>query len=82
MKNIIFILLTISILSIGCRKVTPCNQSDRCRLTPDAGFCLAAIPKYYYDHTEKKCITFIWGGCNGTVPFNTLEECVACECTE
>jgi Kunitz/Bovine pancreatic trypsin inhibitor domain len=82
MKNKIFILLAISMIAMNCHKMSPCNQSERCHLTPDAGLCLAAIQKYYYDHTDKKCKTFIWGGCGGTVPFNTLQECVACECAE
>ncbi|MBA4146415.1 MAG: proteinase inhibitor I4 serpin, partial [Cytophaga sp.] len=30
---------------------------------------------------EKKCKEFIWGGCGGVVPFETLEECKGgCQC--
>ena len=47
----------------------------RCELKPDTGPCRAAIPKYYFDQKSKECKEFIWGGCNGTVPFNTLNEC-------
>jgi len=62
-----------------CKK--DCFKSDRCELEPDAGLCLAAIPKYYYDKTEKKCKQFIWGGCDGVVPFNTMKECEKqCDC--
>ena len=53
-----------------------------CKLTPDTGPCLAAIPKYYYDQNDKKCKEFTYGGCAGVVPFNTLEECKACECNK
>jgi hypothetical protein len=50
-----------------------------CDLEPDGGLCNAAIPRYYFDKEEQKCKEFIWGGCDGTVPFETLEECRACE---
>ena len=62
-----------------CKK--GCLESDRCKLKPDAGDCRAAIPKYYYDKTEKSCKEFTWGGCGGVVPFDTMEECEKqCEC--
>lgn len=49
-----------------------------CALTPDPGTCEALIPKYYFDAEKGKCREFMWGGCDGVVPFNTLEECEAC----
>lgn len=52
---------------------------DRCELFPDSGPCEAAFPKFYFDQEEQKCKEFLWGGCNGTVPFDTLEECQVCE---
>ena len=51
-----------------------------CELEPDSGPCEAAITKYYYDSSEDKCKEFIYGGCQGTIPFDTLEECIECEC--
>lgn len=58
-----------------------CEPSPRygCQLIPDAGPCDAYIPKYYFDMTAGKCKEFIWGGCEGVVPFNTMEECQQCE---
>lgn len=50
----------------------------KCTLAPDAGDCEAAIPKYYYDQSEQECKEFLWGGCGGVVPFETLEECEEC----
>ncbi len=55
-------------------------NDKRCDLRPDAGDCNAAFPKFYFDQTEKKCKEFIWGGCDGAVPFNTIEECEKCGC--
>lgn len=61
-----------------------CNDRDdiligRCELEPDPGDCEAAIPRYYFDKEEQKCKEFIWGGCGGVVPFETLEDCRDCE---
>ena len=51
-----------------------------CDLVPDSGPCKAYIPRYYFDQNSKKCKEFIWGGCQGTVPFETMSECMnACE---
>ena len=50
-----------------------------CYLEPDSGPCEAAIPKYYYDANDGVCKEFVWGGCGGTVPFDTLSECKECE---
>jgi hypothetical protein len=48
--------------------------ADPCKLEPDPGLCKAYMPRYYYDDG---CKEFIWGGCGGVVPFETLEECQA-----
>jgi hypothetical protein len=56
------------------------EQTAACSLVPDAGMCLAAIPRYYFDPKEKKCKQFTWGGCAGVVPFVTLKECEDCGC--
>jgi hypothetical protein len=54
--------------------------SNRCSLVPNAGFCEAMIPKYFYNVSEGLCRTFIWGGCRGVVPFNSMVDCQAtCE---
>lgn len=52
-----------------------CVNISRCNLEPEVGPCKAIVAKYYYDRTDKKCKVFNWGGCDGIVPFNTLEEC-------
>lgn len=56
------------------------NQCPECTLVPNVGPCNAAFPRYYYDQEEGQCKQFIWGGCDGVVPFETLEECEACDC--
>ena len=51
------------------------NTSDQCELEPDPGMCKAYFPKYYFDKETQTCQEFIYGGCGGVVPFDTLEKC-------
>lgn len=67
--------------------ISTCNKDvkdtacvGKCSQIPEAGPCKAAFKKYYFDRKEKKCKEFTWGGCNGVVPFETLEECQNCKC--
>jgi hypothetical protein len=69
--NRIRTLLAIAILTI----FTQCQKSSNCSLTPETGNCEAAIPRYYFDSSTKECKQFIWGGCDGVVPFETIEAC-------
>ena len=58
-----------------------CIKNDRCNLEPDGGPCYASITRYYYDKEAKQCKPFTYGGCDGVVPFDTLEECKkGCQC--
>ncbi|MBD0851674.1 proteinase inhibitor I4 serpin [Maribacter arenosus] len=54
------------------------SLSGRCALEPDPGDCEAAILRYFYDKEEQRCKEFIWGGCGGVVPFETIEDCMDC----
>ena len=83
MKFVLFTLLIICSFFSACRDqeqptILSCETS--CTLTPDAGPCEAYKPRYYFDQTEGKCKEFIWGGCHGVVPFETLVECENCGC--
>jgi hypothetical protein len=68
-------LFLILIFLAGCKTL---QQDKRCRWKPDPGPCDAAIEKYYFDPVEKRCKAFTWGGCYGVVPFDFIEECIAC----
>ena len=48
---------------------------QNCDLLPEVGPCDAAIPIYYFNQENNQCEEFLWGGCNGIVPFMTLEDC-------
>ncbi|MEO1447955.1 MAG: BPTI/Kunitz domain-containing protein [Bacteroidota bacterium] len=64
----------------GCKgsKTTQQPLDSRCMLKPDPGPCRAAIPRFYYDAESGTCKEFTYGGCQGTVPFETLEACEIC----
>lgn len=48
---------------------------ERCVMKPRGGPCKALFHKYYFDEKSGQCRSFVWGGCQGVVPFETLEEC-------
>ncbi|PKQ04713.1 MAG: hypothetical protein CVT71_02295 [Alphaproteobacteria bacterium HGW-Alphaproteobacteria-10] len=50
----------------------------KCSLKPQRGPCKGMFERYYYDPVSKTCKSFIWGGCEGVVPFETEEECKKC----
>jgi hypothetical protein len=66
-------------LEIGCESATP-ECVAKCALVPDPGFCEALFPRFYFDPKTGKCDTFIYGGCGGVVPFETMKECLDCGC--
>ena len=76
--TLLFLLFFVIFFQFRCEK--DCNQGGNCDLEPNPGHCFAAITKYYFDKDDGKCKEFTWGGCNGIVPFDSLEECKECEC--
>ena len=54
-----------------------CDQFEEysCDQYPDPGPCLAAIEIYYFNQETNSCESFVWGGCAGVVPFETLIDC-------
>ena len=59
-------------LLAGCQS-TP--LPDACYQKPESGHCRAAFTRYYFDQDRQQCRPFIWGGCGGTVPFDTEQAC-------
>jgi Kunitz/Bovine pancreatic trypsin inhibitor domain len=51
-----------------------------CAKQPETGPCKALVKKYYFDKQEGRCKEFVWGGCEGVVPFETFEACESCRC--
>ena len=48
---------------------------ESCYLEPDGGPCFGYIPMYYYNSVSGQCEMFVYGGCAGVVPFESLGEC-------
>lgn len=54
--------------------------AEACMLAPAAGSCDAAFERWAYDPASERCYSWIYGGCDGVVPFEGLEACQsACE---
>jgi hypothetical protein len=79
-KSVFAVIFLIALSS--CSTTKPIATDCNCDLKPDKGNCRAMITKYYFDKEEGRCKEFSWGGCNGTVPFETLEACNECECNK
>ncbi|MEP4533748.1 MAG: BPTI/Kunitz-type proteinase inhibitor domain-containing protein [Cyclobacteriaceae bacterium] len=63
------LMFSLTQLSIDLYCIDPCN------LVPESGTCRALTHKFYYDQDEGRCKSFVYGGCGGTVPFESLEDC-------
>jgi len=48
---------------------------DACNVSANVGPCKAYIERYHFDKNTETCEQFIWGGCGGSVPFDSLEMC-------
>jgi Kunitz/Bovine pancreatic trypsin inhibitor domain len=84
MKSFI-LFIGIAIAIVACNNSTLDSEVDpscstNCSLVPESGDCKALFKRYYFDPAEGKCKEFVWGGCGGVVPFETLEECESCKC--
>ena len=48
---------------------------EKCLMKPEKGPCKALFWKHYFDPKTGECKEFVYGGCEGAVPFETREEC-------
>jgi len=51
------------------------DLTARCRMKPDPGSCMALFRRGYYDGLAGTCRSFTYGGCGGSVPFETESAC-------
>ncbi|HSG30155.1 MAG TPA: BPTI/Kunitz-type proteinase inhibitor domain-containing protein [Thermodesulfobacteriota bacterium] len=51
------------------------NLDERCYIKPDPGTCEEFIMKYFFYPEGGNCSSFIWSGCGGVVPFESMAEC-------
>jgi|TARA_R100000687_G_C6345530_1_gene116307 hypothetical protein len=75
--RLLFPLIFITLLA-GCQNGTEAGNTlpDACYQAPETGMCKAAFQRYYYDQESDSCKSFTWGGCKGSVPFDTQDACV------
>ena len=50
-------------------------ETNPCEQYPNPGPCFAAITVYFFNQQSSQCEETTWGGCDGVVPFWTLQEC-------
>tara|TARA_Y100000310_G_scaffold345859_1_gene471612 strand:- start:7132 stop:8796 length:1665 start_codon:yes stop_codon:yes gene_type:complete len=59
------------------------TTTNMCEVAPETGPCKALFTRYYFDQVDGTCKDFIWGGCEVTELFQTIEECqTTCETHE
>ncbi len=51
------------------------SKDPRCTMIPEKGSCKGLFVNYYYDPKTDRCREFIYGGCEGVVPFETQSAC-------
>ena len=78
MPSFRFILFAILALLLGGCSGPEVQSNDlpvHCLDAPEPGPCGKRVLRYYYDYRYDRCRTFHYGGCQGHVPFETLEDC-------
>ncbi|MCB1173605.1 MAG: BPTI/Kunitz domain-containing protein [Leptospiraceae bacterium] len=82
-SSIILVLVVLAATTSQCCTADdPIQNLDasRCSLKPNPGPCRALMVRYFYNPDSQRCQSFNWGGCQGSVPFETLDACQAsCE---
>lgn len=73
--RIMMILLLGTLLSACQSASSSASLPEACTLKPESGKCRAAHTRYWFDADSGSCRAFIWGGCEGVVPFETLQQC-------
>ena len=57
---------------------TPAIPRSACQQYPDGGPCSGHVTAWYWDTSEERCKTFLYGGCKGNRNnFITRDECRA-----
>jgi hypothetical protein len=70
----------LALLLVACGATPESSTGEQlhvsCLEKPDTGVCRAGKPAFYYDYPTDSCQRFVWGGCGGKVPFQSMDQCV------
>jgi hypothetical protein len=77
-----FIVFFTSCEKSACSGLVEDVCQEACQVEPVRGWCGTppVTMKYYFNQTTQQCEAYIYAG--GDAPFETLQECEACACTE
>ena len=75
----IIISLLFVFFTFGCTAqeidITKKTLDKRCLSKGETGHCRAYFKRYFFNQNTNRCEQFIWGGCGGNVPFNSMDKC-------
>ena len=75
---VLFLILIFGLCGCSSSAVSTNGSNDlpvRCLDVPEPGPCKASVVRYFYDYRYDSCRPFRYGGCQGHVPFETLDAC-------
>ncbi len=73
--KIIILLLPLLVFTACSSNSNKIKLPEKCYEKGNTGNCRAYFIKYEYNQEKNKCQKFVYGGCGGNIPFNTLNEC-------
>nr|B2KTG2.1 RecName: Full=Kunitz-type serine protease inhibitor homolog beta-bungarotoxin BF B1 chain; Flags: Precursor [Bungarus fasciatus]ABY71037.1 beta bungarotoxin BF B1 [Bungarus fasciatus] len=78
------LLLLLGLLTLWT-ELTPVSSRERhpdCDKPPDTGRCRKNVRAFYYKPSAKRCVQFIYGGCNANGNHFKSDHLCRCECLE
>jgi hypothetical protein len=71
-----FLLIPLLVALMALSSCSGKRLPEPCYLQPESGKCRASLMRWYRDDRTGTCKAFVWGGCEGVVPFETRESCM------
>lgn len=74
MKKNSLLIISLLFILLGCAS-KEIKKDEKCFQKGETGKCRAFFIKYHFNQESNSCEKFVWGGCGGNVPFDSLEQC-------